>query len=127
MITTLVTRILLADRSSDFTMGNGTGGESIYGEKFEDENFEKVHEKPFLLSMANAGPGTYFEMKEGIKAPHTLSGSVAEEPDAGANTYAKFRHQRLAILRYYRPHTTLGQEACCIWRGHQRQEHRTHD
>lgn len=39
-------------------MANGTGGESIYGEKFEDENFEIKHEKPFLLSMANAGPGT---------------------------------------------------------------------
>jgi peptidyl-prolyl isomerase D len=46
-------------QSRDFTEGNGTGGESIYGEKFEDENFEKMHEKPFLLSMANAGPGTY--------------------------------------------------------------------
>lgn len=36
----------------------GTGGESIYGEKFEDEAFPVKHTKPFLLSMANAGPNT---------------------------------------------------------------------
>ncbi|KAF2271776.1 uncharacterized protein EI97DRAFT_437557 [Westerdykella ornata] len=45
-------------QGGDFTQFNGTGGESIYGEKFDDENFERKHERPFLLSMANSGPGT---------------------------------------------------------------------
>ncbi|OAA51135.1 cyclophilin D [Beauveria brongniartii RCEF 3172] len=45
-------------QGGDFTEGNGTGGESIYGAKFDDEAFPEKHDRPFLLSMANSGPNT---------------------------------------------------------------------
>ncbi|WP_295398980.1 peptidylprolyl isomerase [uncultured Thiocystis sp.] len=99
-------------QGGDFTNGNGTGGESIYGEKFPDENFQLKHTEAGTLSMANAGPNTNGSQFFITVAPtpwldgkHVVFGKVVDGMDV-------VRAMEAQGSRSGRPLTEVALEAC---------------
>ena len=93
-------------QGGDFTMGNGRGGESIYGEKFADENFKLKHEAPMYLSMANAGPNTNVRVIMFLYCDLMPMNSSSHSYFVG-----------IPILHYHGQDILARRSPCCLWKG----------
>lgn len=90
-------------QGGDFTNFNGTGGESIYGEKFEDEGFPVKHTRPFLLSMVRQIFLTY----DCASQHGQLTTAFALAPFHRRLTGQRWpKHERLSVLHHYSSYTS---------------------
>ncbi len=98
-------------QGGDFDKGNGTGGKSIYGRSFPDENFKLQHEGLGTLSMANSGPdtnGSQVSFKMWLNRPSIVQLLLCIEFDIASDNES-------SVFYLYGRHSLAGWEARCIW------------
>ena len=106
------------EQGGDITRGNGTGGESIYGLNFNDENFTLKHTQPGMLSMANAGPNTQSSqffittaITPWLDGKHVVFGRIV----SGFKVRSDCRMEGRAVHKLCTPQPRHQMKHCCVF------------